>query len=219
MFDGFFSYKAVKMITHIIWDYNGTIVNDVLASVEAVNFMLDNRGLEHTDIEAYKNNIDMPILNYYKTVGICDDVSKLSIEYRQGLMNNSHLISIFEGVRDVIEAANKKGIKSILLSSLYHEYLIEEVTDYGIKDLFYIIQGMPDRYVGSKTQNAIDILNEEGILPENVLCVGDLKSDAELARSIGADCLLVDSGHMSRERLEKTGFKVVSSICDVVDFL
>ncbi len=207
------------MITHIIWDYNGTVVNDVLASVEAVNFMLDNRGLSHTDINAYKNDIDMPILNYYKTVGICDDVSKLSIEYREGLLNNSHLISIFEGVRDVIEAANKKGIKSILLSSLYHEYLIEEVTDYGIKDLFYIIQGMPDRYVGSKTANALEILKEEGVEPCNVLCVGDLKSDAELAKAIGANCVLVGCGHMSRQRLEKTGFDVVDGITDIVKYL
>ena len=37
-------------ITHIIWDFNGTVLDDVEMAVAAVNDMLDSRGLEKTNI-------------------------------------------------------------------------------------------------------------------------------------------------------------------------
>jgi phosphoglycolate phosphatase-like HAD superfamily hydrolase len=45
-----------------------------------------------------------------------------------------------------------------------------------------------------------------------VLLVGDTAHDAEVARELGVDVVLVAGGHQSRKRLEATGELVVDGI-------
>lgn len=207
------------MITHIFWDYNGTVVNDVLASVLAVNDMLYARGLLPTDINTYKDTIDMPLDNYYKTIGIFDKIPTLSVEFRQGLKNHQSHISIFDGVKDIIDYFNNKGVKSILLSSLYHEFLVEDTKKHGIDSWFFEIMGTNNKSVGSKLENAKTIMKKYDILPQNALFVGDLKSDAELAKTLGAQCVLISNGHMSHNRLCQSGVKVLKDVREIKDIL
>ena len=49
--------------------------------------------------------------------------------------------------------------------------------------------------------------------------VGDTLHDSEVAEAMNIDCLLVDHGHISRERLEKTGRKVISNLNQVLNSL
>ena len=49
--------------------------------------------------------------------------------------------------------------------------------------------------------------------------VGDTLHDSEVAEAMNIDCLLVDHGHISRERLEKTDRKVISNLNQVLDSL
>ena len=85
------------MIQLIIWDYNGTVVDDVDTSVAAVNAMLKSRNLPKTDKSTYIENLCMPLENYYNTVGIINaDIPALSIEFRERCIENAYLSKIFE---------------------------------------------------------------------------------------------------------------------------
>ena len=48
--------------------------------------------------------------------------------------------------------------------------------------------------------------------PDHILMIGDTIHDHEVALSIGVDCILVDYGHVSKERLVSTGRVVRSGI-------
>ncbi len=208
------------MITHIIWDYNGTVVDDVDTSVAAVNEMLRRRGLSQTDKLTYVNTLVMPLENYYKSVGICNEsINTLSVEFQQLCNKYSKLSSIFEGVFDVITAARQLNITNILMSSLYNEYLISEVKRYKINDWFDEIIGMTDTSVKSKLSNAKNYLASNKINPQNVLFIGDLTSDAEMAKAVGADCILIPNGHNSKVRCQSQGVKVYDNIKDVKQYL
>ncbi|MBQ1271733.1 MAG: HAD hydrolase-like protein, partial [Clostridia bacterium] len=54
--------------THIIWDFNGTLMNDVDIAIAAVNDMLTKRGMEVTNKADYLNMIESPIIEYYKKI-------------------------------------------------------------------------------------------------------------------------------------------------------
>ena len=152
------------MLELIIWDYNGTVVDDADTSVAAVNEMLKVRGLPLTDRETYAKNIKMPLNLYYETVGITNaDISTLSLEFREMCIKNEHLSKIFDDFFVVINEAKKLGIKNILMSSLYEKFLIEEVEKFGIKEYFDDIIGMKDTGVGSKIKNAEQYLEKNSI--------------------------------------------------------
>ena len=207
------------MIELIIWDYNGTVIDDVDTTVASVNEMLARRGLEPTNKAVYTENLVMPLEKYYATVGIYNaDISTLSIEFHKGCLNNESLSHIFNDFIPAISKSKALGISNILLSSLYDGFLSEEVNKYDIREYFDFICGMKDTSVGSKTDNAKNYLIKNGINPKNVLFIGDLLSDAQTAKEIGANCILVSRGHCSHSRLEKTGLPVFTSLEKALDF-
>ena len=53
---------------YIIWDWNGTLLNDIGASLASVNDMLAARGREPIDIVYYKECISVPIIGFYEKV-------------------------------------------------------------------------------------------------------------------------------------------------------
>ena len=140
------------MLTHIVWDFNGTVLDDTYTSVLAVNEMLKARDLPETNLDIYKKTIVMPLTEYYKTVGIyTDDISVLSQEFRKYCEMHKDMSRIFDGVYDVITFTKSLGIKNILLSSLYNKHLLAETEKYGIGGWFDIICGLSDKNLGSKT--------------------------------------------------------------------
>ena len=42
-------YKGVKTIKHMVWDWNGTLMNDVGLCLDITNQMLQRRGLAQVD--------------------------------------------------------------------------------------------------------------------------------------------------------------------------
>ena len=105
------------MITHIIWDYNGTVVDDVDASVAAVNDMLKARGLPLTDKAQYIDNVSLPLENYYKGLGIpVSDMSEISTEFQKYCKNHADLIHIFKDFFIIMQELKKYNIKNILMS-------------------------------------------------------------------------------------------------------
>ena len=189
------------MITHIIWDYNGTVLDDVRASVAAVNDMLAVRGLPPTDIETYRDTLDVPLEDYYAGLGFTDvDISKLSVEFRERVGAHPGLAGIFDGVREAVLEAKRRGIGNVLMSSLYQEYLDAEAEKYGLRELFDEITGMSDRRLGSKLANCRAFMERHGLSADGLLFVGDLVSDAKTAKELGAKCVLIPNGHNSRAR-------------------
>lgn len=208
------------MITHIIWDYNGTVLDDVDTAIAAVNAMLAKRSLPPTDRETYKNTLVMPLEKYYDTVGIHNaDISVLSIEFREKSEQNAHLSKISEGFFDVIETTKRQGIKNILMSSLFCGYLNSELDKYSLHGYFDAVMGMNDTSVGSKYGMALEYITSNRIDTKNVLFIGDLVSDAEIAKKIGAKCILVPNGHNSKKRCEETGVTICETLKEVPKYL
>ena len=207
-------------ITHIIWDFNGTVLDDVHMAVAAVNDMLISRGLETTNLEVYKNTLTMPLTEYYKTVGIyCDDIAGLSVEFRGFCAKHPELAKIADGVKEVIAYAKEKGITNVLMSSLYHPHLIEEVEKYSVADWFDEIIGLSDRNLGSKQNNALEYIERHKLNANNILFIGDIISDSQMAKSVGGQTILISNGHMSYERCKKQTENTYENIREVIEYI
>ncbi len=208
------------MITHIFWDFNGTILDDIDASVAAVNCMLKTRNLPPTDKDTYRNELSLPLENYYRKLGIANpQISELSVEFRAYLKENSRLIKIFDNFYSVINSATALNISNVLISSLYKKHLKEEVYHYNIENYFEDIIGMDDLNVGTKTDIASKYIKAKGIIPKNILFIGDLTTDAIMAKELGAQCILIPNGHCSKERCINQGVLVYDSLNEVKEYL
>ena len=54
---------------HVIWDWNGTLLDDVGECVAVLNDMLGKRGMELATVERYQKAFSFPVINFYLDLG------------------------------------------------------------------------------------------------------------------------------------------------------
>lgn len=203
--------------THIIWDWNGTLLNDISASLASVNDMLEMRGKLPIDIDYYRDCIGVPIVKFYEKVFDLEneDYSVIIKQYNNGYSYHLHSCGLTDYAVDVLDYFASNGVKQAIVSSSNNELLNTNVKKYGIFDRFDAVLGAADYYAGSKIERAVEYLQSSGA--GRVLVVGDLEHDAEMAAQLGADCVLLTSGHENRERLYAAKAKVISDLRELIE--
>lgn len=190
--------------THIIWDFNGTLLNDVGACMNSVNKMLEERGLsiiQNTD--EYRSVFGFPIIDYYKRLGF--DFEKEPYEVLAPIWvelynKNSELSKLQRDALNALEYFKNLEIPQILLSATELNMLKGQIEKLGIAEYFESVMGLDNIHAYSKKELA---LAWREINPDaNPLLIGDTEHDAAVAEALGADCILVCNGHQSRSTLE-----------------
>lgn len=207
--------------THIIWDWNGTLLDDIGASLASVNDMLEARGEPPMDINRYKECIGTPIIRFYEQVFDLEkeDYPQILAEYNAGYMRHLSECGLTEGAEEAIEIFASMGIHQAIVSSSNNGQLCENAKKYGVYDRFEAVLGAADFKADSKVGRAKAYLEQSGAEKGCVLVVGDLEHDAEMAAEIGADCVLLTSGHEHPDRLKKSGAVIFDKIDDLISFV
>ncbi len=191
--------------TDIVWDFNGTIIDDVEAGILSVNKMLSDRGLPTIpDRERYKEIFCFPIVEYYRKCGF--DFEKEPYEVLAPIWVEQYLIHspnspMQEGVREAIELFESLGLRQHILSASELNMLCSQLESFGIKDRFDTIYGLDNIHAHSKTELAKRWRSEHP--NARVLFIGDTKHDYATAEVLGADCALICCGHQPRATLEE----------------
>ncbi len=193
------------MITTLIWDFNGTVMDDVGASVGAVNAMLTRRGLPLITAEWYTEHLIMPLDAFYESVGFDMKKEKLA-EVSEEFQRECRAFPrpVFPEVKAALERFSAKGYCQLLFSSLYHDTLVAQVAEREIAPCFDGVEGLKDRSLGGKGKAVAEALAARGIDPKNALVIGDLVTDWEMAEYVGAPCALIAKGHQHKKVLAKT---------------
>ena len=205
---------------YIIWDWNGTILDNLQLNFEVENTLLSRRGRRLIrDIDEYHEKFQFPIIKFYESLDFdlenerFEDIARDYVcEYEQRF----HEAEIFEDAERVIRYFRTAGIEQIILSMTENKWLFSQVAFHGIDHLFSDILGTGDIYARSKVDIAKKWMAEKGVSGEEVLFVGDTTHDFEVAQSIGCKCILVARGHNSRTALEKTGARIADSLDGII---
>ncbi len=197
---------------YIVWDFNGTILDDLDLCLDILNTMLEKRNLKTVTIEQYRDVFRFPVIDYYKDVGFDfkkESFEVLSKEFVKYYQTASFNCGFCETVIDTIHTIkNTYNISQIVLSASKKENLDEQLNVLGIKDLFDHVYGISNIYAESKVHIAERFRERVG-KDKKILFIGDSTHDAEVADAINADCILVCQGHQSKKRLLESKHQVV----------
>lgn len=204
--------------TRVIWDWNGTLLNDISASLASVNDMLAMRGKEPMDIDFYRECIGVPIIKFYEKAFDMEneDYSVIIKQYNEGYLRHLKDCTLSDGAAEIIDYFSSCGVKQAIISSSNNEQLCENVKKYGIYGCFDAVLGAADYLAGSKIERARNYLEGAG---NGVLVIGDIEHDAEMAAELGADCVLLSTGHENRKRLYSAGVKVIDSLSELKNII
>ncbi|MCX6256286.1 MAG: HAD hydrolase-like protein [Bacteroidia bacterium] len=205
---------------HIIWDWNGTLLDDVWLCVDVINEMLSSRGLELMSIEKYRRIFDFPVKNYYLEIGFDfnkEPFEKTGIEFINAYTQRQYQCSLQEKATDALKYFSESGFTQSVLSAREHQALIHNLEYYKIKNYFIKISGLNDNFAYGKNDSGIKLIKELNINPVEILFIGDTIHDVEVAREMACDCLLIAHGHQSLERLKTKTNRILPSLNDLID--
>jgi phosphoglycolate phosphatase len=202
-------------IRHIIWDFNGTLLDDARVCVECMNELLLSRSLAPLDMPKYKQVFTFPVRDYYEALGFdfaLEPFEKPAIEFIELYRSRLKDAPLHHYVTDILSRLGEQGYSQFILSAMEQDFLVETLSSKGILDYFKRVAGIRDHMGNGKLQLAFDLLHETGLQVENCLLVGDTRHDFEVATEAGISCILISNGHQSKERLEGLGCPVVPSL-------
>jgi len=209
----------MKDFETIIWDWNGTLLDDVDVCIESINSMLSVRGHNALDRAAYRDIFTFPVRDYYELAGF--DFSKerfdvVAIEFIDLYREKVRQCGVFPHARPALDWFAGKGYSQYVISAMEHRFLMETLRQCGIDHYFEDFSGVRDHLANGKATMAADFIQKRGIIPEKTLFIGDTLHDFEVADGLGMNCLLVAEGHQSEVRLKESGCEVVGSLSQVM---
>ncbi len=208
------------MYSLIIWDFNGTILDDVGIGIESVNRLLIRRNFKKLEnIGEYHKVFGFPIIDYYKRLGFDFEKESYELLAKEWVNEYTSLEStavLRPFVKELLEMISSFGITQVILSASEKNMLTRQVDALGIRNFFDEILGVDDIYAFGKEEMARKWMSKKHI--ESALVIGDTEHDAEVARKIGADCILIGGGHQDVKTLQKCGVPVTSEK-DAVKFV
>ena len=203
---------------HVIWDWNGTLLDDVDAARLVVDAMLRRRGLPGLSRERYHQLFDFPITDYYKNAGFDferDPFPQLADEFHEAYDAAGGEMTLYDGALGALERVREHGAQQSILSAAHQPRLEEQVEFFGLREHFVGLVGIDDHHAGSKLEHGRRWIATLGLAPAAFVIIGDTVHDHEVADELGIDCLLVADGHQPRWRLEQCGVPVVDSLADL----
>ena len=204
----------------VLWDWNGTLLDDLELNLSVENELLRRRGLfERADRAYYLAHFGFPIIDFYEALGF--DFSKenyadIACEYADLYASKLREAGLFDDAVPVLDALEDDGVRQVVISATEHDLLQQQVASYGLADRFDDVLGSENNLGKSKVAVACDWLQKQKADPRRTLFVGDTTHDFETAQAIGCDCILVCRGHNSRDRLETTGCPVCDDLRGVL---
>lgn len=218
-----FMNKSMKKYTTIIWDWNGTLLNDIEASLRSINKILSKKEMPLLDRDSYRKVFGFPVKSYYEKVGFdfaVDDWEILAHDYINNFFGEMPYTYLFKEVIPTLDLCKNKGINHYILSAMEYNQLLKDVDRQGIDKYFEAIYGINDIYAGSKVTLGNKLLKENNIDIESTLMIGDTIHDYEVASSMGIDCILCANGHQNRKRLEDTECKqVIDNLTEIQTYI
>jgi phosphoglycolate phosphatase len=207
---------------HIIWDWNGTLLDDTDFCRKIINRILIQNKLPALSLSKYRQIFTFPVQDYYQSAGL--DFSKTSFEilgkdFIDEYESKKLTCSLHDNVVEILSAVKEEGIGQSVLSAYLHENLISILDHYKLTQYFDNISGLDNIYAGSKTHLGLKLIKDLDVNKNEVLLIGDTLHDAEVAKAIGVNCILIADGHQAKEKLYSNGNLVLRDLVGLKSYL
>ncbi|MET8539891.1 HAD family hydrolase [Kitasatospora sp. NPDC004799] len=205
---------------HVVWDWNGTVKDDLDDHVAALNATLPALGGAPVDRETYRAKHTVPIPDFYARL-----LGRTITEQEWIASDNAFLahlraqpVRVREGAVELMTALREAGHTQSLLSLCPHDTLVREVEQAGIERFFTRYEGRIGPSGGTKAAPLAAHLHALGLTDRahRVLLVGDAVDDADAAHANGAYAVLHTGGLHHPAKLAASGHPLTDTLADAV---
>lgn len=208
-------------ITTIIWDWNGTLLDDVDVSIDAMNELLIEKKLPLLNKTYYRQIFRFPVQEYYADLGLCaDDESfrEIGLHFMDVYRSIAHQAKLFSDALETLQYLKRKYNQYIL--SAMEQNLLEKMTkDYGVDRFLQGVFGIDNHLGERKTEIGKQLMKTLSLQGDECLMIGDSIHDSEVAKACKFKCVLYSGGHVSVEKLKTTRNQIINKLSDLKSIL
>ena len=209
-------------IKEIIWDWNGTLINDTSLCVDIINKILCFQNQPSISIEYYRNNFSFPVSAFYRSISLpshgkkFDEISRIFIsEYRL----KWKACTLHIGVLEILNLIQRYGLKQSILSAGNQSDVELFVDHFNLRSFFYQVLGTDNIKAEGKIELGKRFIIDSDLRPEEILLVGDTIHDLQVANEIGCSALLYSQGHNSKNQLSAFPVQIINDLMEVAQYL
>ncbi|MDD5163619.1 MAG: HAD family hydrolase [Candidatus ainarchaeum sp.] len=199
------------MIKLVIFDWNGTILSDATATLEAENKVLSLFNIKPVTLGQYRELFDIPLTKYYAKVGMneksfFENHAKIQKTYHGFYEKRIEQCRARTGTKALLKWLHSNGIKSIILSNHTIESIerhlkrlkLEKYVSAVLANSDVLSTGLKD-----KAKHAEKYIKENGFEKEQIIIVGDSPEEIKIARQLGVKSIAIAGGWFSVKRLKE----------------
>lgn len=127
---------SVKLV---VWDFNGTIVDDVELCYEIETKMLQERHMQTYTLEQYRDTFCFPVIEYYYKMGYTfeeESYEDISVEFNQLYDEGFPSLKVMDDFIETIESFQENGMENVIISASRQDKLLEQCHQLGISSYF-----------------------------------------------------------------------------------
>jgi phosphoglycolate phosphatase len=202
--------------THVIWDWNGTLLDDVELCATIVRDLMAEHGLPPLSTTDYRRAFRFPVQAYYRDIGFDLDrlsFAELSSKFVTRYTSLMATQPLYHGAAELLADLSAQGVVNVVLSAAHERDLHFLLGHHGIAERFQHVFGLSDHDAVSKLQRGQDLLatlTGAGADPARMILIGDTDHDYEVGTAMGIDTLILTDGHQHLDRLAVLGTKLAS---------
>ena len=191
---------------YILWDWNGTLLDDTEAALATLNEMITVRGGQPIGMEFYRDHFAFPVRPFYDKIGIVahdeDEWNGIAHEYHEVYGRQPKKLNPLAVT--ALEMAKEAGCRQSIVSALRQDLLEADMARNGVTKYFERICGSDNLDGASKLERArvlLRTLSETVPSDTHFVLIGDALHDKEVADALGIDCILCAQGSHAAWRL------------------
>ncbi len=205
----------------VIWDFNGTLLDDAELCQDITNKHLVQFGRKPLSPEAMQLAFCHPISKYFAAMGLtlseaqfAQQADDFHAEYEQRRGD----YGLRAGVQELLSTLQNKGVRQVVLSAYPEKELHDVIEQFSLTPYFEALLGLPDRLAVSKVERGTSWMKSSGVTPSRTLLVGDTNHDFEAAQAMGTKSLLCPSGYQHVNHLIACGTEMVECLSELLHF-
>ena len=185
------------MIRNIIFDWSGTLVDDLPAVLKASNFVLHQAGQPEMSLDQFRAEFSLPFTKFYDRHTPNVPMPQLEDWFHTEFKRSQDSVCELPHAREFLEFCRAKKLRTFLLSTVHRDHFAAQCKVTG----FDAYLDKPYTDVWDKRKKIHDILSENGLKPDETLFIGDMEHDIETAHHGGVHSCAVLTGYNTLEQL------------------
>lgn len=178
------------MIKNLIFDWSGTLADDLPSVLRATNGMLAHFGRPPLDEAEFRARFRLPFTEFYDDMLPGVDLNELKRLYLRYFPEDAEA-PLLAHAREMLEYAAATGRRLVLLSSAPAPHVGQQAAAAGVRDFFERMAcGVVD-----KRAELVRLLAELDMAAEETAFVGDMRHDIDAAHAAGALSIAVTTGY------------------------